>query len=273
VKGCVAGECAVGALMMERHRRFAQLWRSRNQDLVGLTKLQSVEEIVSWNARNRLLGFNTSAIRFRVLYALAKDFGATEFIETGSYHGATAVCARKSFGIPVSSCEASLINYCVARLIACCLHGVHIFHDRSEHWLPNQVQRVSQTENCLPLFYLDAHAGVDPASCPILAELSVIFRLDSFLIFIDDFVVPGKDFKGSTYGDVRLDLELIRPVLLAAGINKVYLPSYSPLLESGYARAGFVVLFRSAVLKKILENPRFPFDLLQAYVLEHPSLP
>ena len=259
--------------MIEQYRKFTQLWRSRGQDLTDLAGLHSIEQIVSWNAGNRLLGFNTSAIRFRILYSLTKEFGATEFMETGTYHGATAVCACNSFGIPVKSCEASQCNYWVARLIACGLSDVHIVHDLSERWLPDQVERLRQTENPLPFFYLDAHAGVDSTSCPILGELAEIFRLNQFLIVIDDFVIPGREFIGRTYGDVRLDMDLIRSILFAAGINKVYLPSYSPHLEWGHARAGFAVLFRSPVLEKIFEKRQFPFNLLQPFALDRPSVP
>ena len=259
--------------MIERFRRFKKLWRSRGQDLTALAGLNSIEQIVSWNAANRLLGFDTSAIRFRILYSLTKEFAATEFIETGTYHGATATCACTSFGIPVKSCEASLSNYWVARLIACGMSDVHIVHDLSECWLPDQVERLRQTENPLPFFYLDAHAGVDPTSCPILGELAAIFRLNQFLIVIDDFIVPDREFIGRTYGDIRLDMDLIRSILLGAGINKVYLPSYSPHLEWGHARAGFAIFFRSPVLEKLFEDQQFPFNLLQAFALDRPSIP
>jgi hypothetical protein len=229
--------------------------------------LQSVEQIAAWSAGNRLLGFNTSAIRFRILYSLAKAFGVTEFIETGTYHGATTICAQKSLQVPVHSCEASLIRYWQARAITCGFPRVRIVHGRSEQWLPSQIERLKGAAAARPMFYLDAHAGVDPTSCPIIEELSMIFQLDQFLIVIDDFAVPNREFVGRTYGEVSLNPDLIRPILLTVGIKKIYLPCYSPHLESGHARAGFAVLFRSPEMETIVENQQFPFDLLRAYPL------
>jgi hypothetical protein len=261
-----------GLDVIKRYRRFAQLWRSRRQNLGDLMDLQTVEQIVAWSARSRVLGFNSSAIRSRILYSLASVFGATEFIETGTYHGATAICARKSLRLPVRSCEASLIDCWLAKLITCGLPGMCIIHNRSERWLPIQIKRLKDTDVARPVFYLDAHAGIDPTTCPIVEELSTIFQLDHFLILIDDFIVPNREFVGRTYGNVSLGPDLIRPILLSAGIKRVYLPAYSPHLESGHARAGFAILFRSAKLENVLEGRRFPFNLLQSYLLDGRSV-
>lgn len=258
--------------MIKRYRRFKQLWQSRSQDLSDLMDLQTVEQVVAWGAQSRTVGFNNSAIRSRIFYALAKVFGATEFIETGTYHGATAICARKSFQLPVHSCEASLVKCWLARVITCGLPGVRIVHGRSEHWLPSQIKRLKDAHVARPMFYLDAHAGIDPTTCPIVEELSAIFALDHFAVVIDDFLVPKQRFVGRTYGTVSLTTDLIRPMLLSAGISRVYLPSYPPELESGHARAGFAVLFRSAALEDVLERRQFPFDLLQAYFLNGESV-
>ncbi len=233
-----------------------------------LTSAQSVEAALAWAAGNHLAGFNTSAIRFRIIDALVQSFGISEFIETGTYHGATAICAHNCFGIPVYSCEASLSNYLVAKCVTCGLPGVRISHAHSEQWLPDQVERIRQNQLTRPLFYLDAHAGIDPTSCPILDELSLIFRLPNFLIIIDDFSVPNTGFIGRSYGATQLAPELIRPLLLSAGIQKMFIPSYSADWESGHARAGFTVLFRPATLESIFEKAQFPVNLLEPLELD-----
>ena len=251
-----------------RFRRFAQLWRSRGDNLSELTSAQSMEAALVGAARNHLAGFNTSAIRLRILYALVRIFGITEFIETGTYHGATAICAHNCFQIPVRSCEASLSNYWVARGVTCGLAGLHVDRARSEQWLPGQVERARKDELARPLFYLDAHAGIEPTSCPILDELSVIVRLRNFLVVIDDFSVPDTGFIGRSYGATQLGPDLIRPTLLSAGIRKIFVPSYSPDLESGHARAGFTVFFRPAALESIFDKAQFPLNLLEPLRLD-----
>jgi hypothetical protein len=238
-----------------------------------LTCAQSIDAALAGAARDHLAGFNTSAIRLRILYALVQLFGATEFIETGTYHGATAICARNCFRIPVKSCEASLANYWVAKCVTYGLLDVHVVRARSEQWLPDQIERMRQNDLARPLFYLDAHAGTEPTSCPILDELPVIFRLRSFLVVIDDFAIPGRGFVGRSYGTIRLGPDLIRPILLSAGIKKIFVPSYSPELESGHARAGFTVLFRPAAFENILGSGQFPLNLLEPCQLDGEAMP
>jgi len=249
--------------MIERYSRLMNLWRSRRQNLDDLASLESLDETLTWTARHCLLGFNTSAIRLRILYSLAQLFRATEFVETGTYHGATAICAHNSLRIPVRSCEALLFNFLVAKLVTCGLSGIQITKARSELWLSGEVERLRQSKSARPFFYLDAHPEADPASWPVPEELSQIFQLETFLVAIDDFAVQGKVPGGRPDGPAKLEPNMIRPALLATGIGEIFLPSYSVEMESGYARTGFAVIFRSRELDGALRSGQFPFNLLE----------
>ncbi len=252
---------------MGHYQRFFQLWQSRRQNLEELFRLNTLDELAVWSQSHGVLGFNTSAIRLRIVHSLVKALQATHFIETGSYHGATAICAHNCFHVPVWSCEASALNSWIGRTVALGLPQVRIAHGRSESWLPKVVQNLKQRGGARPAFYLDAHAGNDPTSCPLLDELSLILPLDTFLVIIDDFSVPGKAFVGRSYGAVALGPDLIRPALVSVGIRRIFLPSYSPQLERGHARAGFAVFFRSDALERAIHRGGFPLELLRPCLL------
>jgi hypothetical protein len=254
--------------MIKRYSRLINLWRSRRQNLDKLASLETLDETLEWSARGRILGFNTSALRFRILYSLVQLFRATEFIETGTYHGATAICARNAFRVPVRSCEASLANYSVAKLVTCGLSGVRIAHAQSQEWLATEVERQGRLKNARPCFYLDAHPEGDAASWPVRAELTAILKLDSFLLAIDDFAVPEKQPAGQYRWAGPLNPIMIQSGLLAGGIREIYFPSYPPDFETGYGRSGFAIAFRSVELSSALGLRRFPLTLLEGYPLK-----
>ncbi len=253
--------------MIKRCSRFIDLWHSRRQNLDELAGLETLDATLEWAARGRLLGFNTSALRFRVLYALAKWYGPTEFIETGTYHAATAMCARNALRVPVRSCEASLKNSLVAKLVTSGLSDVHITHSESEHWLPAEAERQRHLKQARPFFYLDAHPEGDAEKWPIRAELAQILTLDSFLLAIDDFSIPDNKTGDRSQWVGPLNPAMIQSGLLAGGIREIYIPSYPPEFETGFARAGFAVAFRSPKLSSALQLGKFPFSLLKAYPL------
>jgi len=120
------------AKMVERYRRFVRLWQSRDQELKELCGLKSLDDTVAWSRRGRILGFNGSAVRLRILYSLLHAFRATHFIETGTYHGATAICAHRCFQVPVWSCEASFLDFWVARFLTFGLREARIVRAHSE---------------------------------------------------------------------------------------------------------------------------------------------
>lgn len=253
--------------MIKRYSRFRTLWRSRRQNLDELAGLETPDQTLAWARHGRLLGFNTSALRFRVIYSLARVFGATEFIETGTYHAATSLCANNSLRIPVRSCETFLKNYLVAKLVTCGLSDIHISHAESQEWLPAEVERQKRLRNARPFFYLDAHPEGDVENWPIRAELASILSLDSFLVAIDDFSLPQEPDRGRPGWAGPLNPSMIQGGLLAGGIGEIYFPSYPPEFENGYGRTGFAILFRSPELSSALRRGHFPFDLLAAHRL------
>ena len=253
--------------MIKRYSRLANLWRSRRQNLDELAGLETLDETLEWTEYGRLLGFNTSALRFRIVYSLAKVFQATEFIETGTYHAATAMCVHNALRIPVRSCEASLSNCIVAKLVTCGLSDIRITYAQSERWLPVEVERQRHLKQPRPFFYLDAHPEGDVENWPLGAELDSILELDSFLLTIDDFSIPEELAAGRGHWAGPLSPKMIRDVLLAGDIREIYLPSYPPECETGYGRTGFAIAFRSIELSSALRLGLFPFSLLKTYSL------
>ena len=254
--------------MIKRYSRLINLCHSRRQNLDELAGLETLDKTLEWSARDRILGFNTSVLRFRILYSFAKSFRATEFIETGTYHAATAMCARNSLRIPVRSCDTSLKNYLVARLVSWGLSDVYLTHAPTERWLPGEVERQRHLKDARPFFYLDAHPEGDAENWPIGPELASILKLDSFLVAIDDFIVPTEQPSSRGQWAGSLNPTMIQTGLLAGGIRQLYFPSYPPDFETGYGRTGFAIAFRSTELSNALQLDSFPFNLLKPYSLK-----
>jgi hypothetical protein len=221
---------------------------------------------------NGLLGFNGNGLRAKVVQGLAHAFGVTDFVETGTYHAATAICARRLLSIPLWTCELSLSNYMLSKCLTLGIKGVKVYHSYSPTFLRWLVRKGLDGRTKRPLFYLDAHEGENPDSLPLLEELHAIFELESFVILIDDFQVPFHDgFAFGTYGNTSLNLDLLEDLLLHEGITKCYFPSYPPTAETGY-RSGYVILWRCTQIDASYWLDRFPLNLLKAYSL-HKELP
>ena len=253
--------------MIQQFSRFRSLWHSRGQGLDELAGLETLDQTLAWAAHGRLLGFNASALRFRVIYSLARLIRATEFIETGTYHAATAICASNSLRIPVRSCEASLNNCLAAKFVTYGRADIQITHALSERWLPAEVERQRRRKGSRPFFYLDAHPGDDAENWPVRAELGLILKLDSFLVVIDDFSLPEKPTATGCQWAGQLNPTMIQSDLMAGGIREIYYPSYSPEFETGHGRTGFAVLYRSPELPGNLPLEQFPFNLLKVFPL------
>jgi hypothetical protein len=253
--------------MSNRFSRLISLWRSRHQSLDQLASLETLDETLNWARHGLLLGFNRSALRFRLLYSLAKSFHATEFIETGTYHAATAICAHNAFRIPVRTCEASFEKSLLAKFVTLGLSDIYLFRARTERWLPGEVERQRHLTNGRPFFYLDAHPAGDVESWPLRDELRPILKLDSFLVVIDDFSIPEQPVAEHGGWAGQLVPAAIEDVLTANGVDEIYFPAYPPELESGYGRTGFTVLFRSAELGAAIQRGQFPLNLLKAHSL------
>jgi len=253
--------------MIDRLHRFTYLLGSRFQNYDELIASRSLEEVIQWSGRNRLLGFNNSAIRLRIIYSLAQASQATHFIETGTHHAATAICANQCLRLPVWSCDILRLNYLVAKLVTLGLGNIKLVLADSRIFLPQIASQLAQSLDVRPIFYLDAHGGISGESCPLVEELSTIVHLDHFIALIDDFAVPKSEFVYSTYGSTSLKIELIREILVSSDIRRVFFPSYSPSIEVGNGRTGYVVLFRSSVLENKIQEDDFPLNLLRSFEL------
>jgi hypothetical protein len=249
--------------MIDRVRRFIGLFASRYQDYAELFAAKNLEETLVWAKRNRLLGFNQSVIRLRILYALVSAFQASHFIKTGTYRGdhehlRPSETGEASLGMRDFSVEQ--LGHKGARLRS----SRHRGGSRGQPLvLTACVSRLRKTRNVQPFFYLDAHAG-NEQSCPILEEISLVGTGDSFLAVIDDFEVPGRPFRFGRYGSIRLNVDLIHGPLLRSGIGRVFFPAYAPQLEQGIAQTGYAVFFRSSVLENYMRKDFFPLNLLQS---------
>jgi hypothetical protein len=202
-----------------------------------------------------------------VIRALARAFRADLFVETGTYHGATAICAQRQLSIPVYSCELSLKKALVSKLLTLRAHGISVSWDCSVKFLRRLVPRLRHRR---PMFYLDAHGGDErPGIPPLREELLMISELDNFVAVIDDFRVPGQESFGyDTYAGTELNLDFVRMSLLQGGIKRMYFPGYSADLEGG-RRRGYAVFWRSDDLDVIYTSPApaFPLNLLVPHEL------
>lgn len=258
---------AVGSTLLRRSVRLSRLVASRFRSYEGLRGSASLDELRDWGAHNHILGFNTSVIRCRIVFALAEAIGATHFIETGTYHAATAICARRCLRLPVWTSELALGNYVTARMMTIGLEGIAVHRSDSGRFLGGAVGQLAKRFESRPIVYLDAHGGVDETSCPLIEELQSVLRFPTFVAVLDDFEVPGAAFLGRTYGSVSLGVDLLRETLLSEGISRVLIPAYPPAWEQGNGRAGWVVAFRAPAVDEAVRKGEFPWGLLSSYEL------
>jgi hypothetical protein len=116
---------------------------------------------------------------------LAKAYGATAFVETGTFHGATAAWAADHFDT-VHTIEVGEVRHRETAARLAHLTNVVFHSGNSRRVLPEIVRTLrGQRKVC----YLDGHwsgAGTDGEQdqCPLLEELASLS--DEDIIFIDD---------------------------------------------------------------------------------------
>lgn len=211
-----------------------------------------------------IFGFNGNRVRARVVAGLANVYGANRFVETGTSHAATTVFARKYLGSRVDSCDVSLSNYLISRLVTLGLGGVqlHVGHSATflDKLITAEIARGDVGDRFL--FYLDAHEGNDPESLPILEELHAIGRLPEFLVVIDDFKIPhDRNFHFGIYGGRIVEFALIRDWVMSSHRIQCLLPNYPASVESGFV-AGYAVIWKSSRLDAAFAAKQFPMNLL-----------
>jgi len=251
--------------MLTSLQRFTSLVESRRQTFDELTLASSLGEVVAWAQTNQLLGFNRSAVRLKIMHAIARTFRATHFVETGTYHAATTICARRCLGLPTWSCELSRSRFSVARTVTAGMTNVKLARLDSRSFLAKVTDELRGIANVHPIFYLDAHddGGASSTQCPLLEEMALVLKLASCVVVVDDFQVPGGEFTYRRYGGLDLSIESIHRTLFSFGVRRVFLPDYPASLETGHGRAGFMVFCRSATLERAFRTGAFPFSLLR----------
>ena len=133
------------------------------------------------------MGSVTSGIPRDIVSELARLSGATTFVETGTFQGATTRWATGVFE-QVHTIELSLDLYDQYHAELEKLPGVHAHQGDSAVVLP---QVVSQLDERPTLFWLDGHwsggetAG-ESSECPVMQELECIQQRKQDLILIDD---------------------------------------------------------------------------------------
>jgi hypothetical protein len=250
--------------------RLGRLLRSRGQDYGGLVNAEDVEEVLSWGEHHRLLGFNNSPIRSRIVHALASRCGVTHFIETGTHHGATAISAHRLLTVPVHTCELLKLNHSIAKIVTAQIDGVRVEREDSRVFLRRIAEELKMWPAALPLYYLDAHEGVSAWNCPLPKELETILSMtEQCLVLMDDFEVPDGDFRaGCTYGpDLELTLDCIGGLLQRSGVTTVWFPTYSATLESEpNAKAGYAVFAKpQSIIEQSMAGAPFPWNLMRPY--------
>jgi len=255
--------------MLASLQRFPRLVESRRQGFDALVAATNLDQTLSWTRCNRLQGFNRSAVRLRIIYEMAKAFGATHFVETGTYHAATSICAHRCLGLPVWSCELSRTKHWVAKAVTLGMGGIELARLDSRSFLHGVVRKLRHRTDMLAMFYLDAHddGGAESTTCPLMEELALVLSLDSFLAIIDDFAVPASEFISQRYGGVELCVQSISDTLSLSGVRRVFFPNYPASLETGQGRAGYTVFFRSASLEQEMGKAVFPLSLLSPFEL------
>lgn len=255
-------------LTIARVKRVFERIQSRYSDYSGLRHASSVSEAVNWFQEYGTRMFNGNVLRAKIIQGIVETARCNVLIETGTSHAATAVGAGRFLGIPVWSCENSTIDYMISKSITAGMHGIKLYKQDSRDFVNFITQRLIR-DPMTPIFYLDAHEGrLDAHSLPLLDELEALSLLETFVVVIDDFQVPqDNNFEFGTYGEVSIEISLIRKVLLSAGIKRCFFPSYLSSEETGFV-TGFCILWRSEILDKAVGRGNFPFNLIRAIDLE-----
>lgn len=117
--------------------------------------------------------------------SLARAYDATAFVETGTFHGATALWAAEHFDI-VHTIELGEHRYLVTSAALASVKNIVCHQGDSRQLLP---ETLSSLAGRRAVFYLDGHwsgEGTDGEAdqCPLLGELALLSAQD--VIVIDD---------------------------------------------------------------------------------------
>jgi len=124
---------------------------------------------------------------------LARVYGATAFVETGTFHGATAAWAAEHFGT-VHTIEVGETRYHETSAALAYVRNIAFHLGNSRDVLPKIVAMLNGQR---AVYYLDGHwsgEGTDGEQdqCPLLGELACLSSDD--IILIDDARLFARDF-------------------------------------------------------------------------------
>ncbi len=241
--------------------------RSRREQYEELRAANSLKEILSYRTNHNFMGFNGQIIRATIIRKMANVSKGTVFVETGAAYGASTICAHRYLCLPVYSCEISLKNFIISRIMTLNMKAIKIYRSSSPMFL-RRLCNMDLLSEC-PIFYLDAHGGAHGKEyLPLLDEISIIAELDQFVVIIDDCRVPHEDnFGYDVYDGIAIDIDFMQRALRGKKINKIYFPNYSADLDTGFCR-GYCVFWRSRELDRAHSRGDFSLNLLSSYELK-----
>jgi hypothetical protein len=227
------------------------------------TFLSDLRLLPEWPGKTKaFFGMNHDFIRTCIILKLLQPLAVDEFVETGTHRGRTCFLIAAQTELDIFSCEVNKKYLRVAYwLLKCFGSRVHLSNMDSVRFLNELFGRQRFRR---PLFYLDAHWF---SRLPLIEELcTILSSIESFLIVIDDFRVPGDpDFGFDRYGKTVLEWELIQQTLVDSGRSvSAYFPAYPSSLEVG-DRRGWILIASSDNDKVIKET--VPRNLLKAHAV------
>ncbi len=202
-------------------------------------------------------GLNGQSFRAKTVLNLLQRLPVDGFVETGTFHGFTSALIAAQTNLPVYTVENKRRYFLAAQPWRLRFpRRLHIVHGDSRSFLASPALDGLH----LPLVYLDAHWF----ELPLVGELKAITdRFADAVIVIDDFKVPDDDGYGyDVYGDLSLDMDLIRPALPER--TRAFFPSTPAEQETGVSywngqimkKRGWVVLgWTPAVINALDAEP------------------
>ena len=165
-----------------------------------LRSARTVAELQALSRRRTMAGFNGQFLRARYLLHLFEASGCTSFLETGTWHGATALTARRLFRRPAWTVELVWRVHMFARLAARLTrtNGITFVRGDSRKALATWLQ--SAQIGSTPMAYLDAHWFHDH---PLRREVELALERGRCIVVIDDCRVeadPGFGFDQQDFG-------------------------------------------------------------------------
>lgn len=154
------------------------------------------------------MAFNGDSVVAETVEKLIQTLQIEVIVETGTHLGTTTeFLAQKFPNLKIYTVETNFSFFVKAEKRLEPYSNVKVLHGGSEHVLGSLIPMLKGQRI---LFYLDAH-WYD--FWPLQDELKMISRhcINECAIIIDDFKVPGRNFRFDSYKNEPLDLKFIEP--------------------------------------------------------------